>query len=265
MTKKEFNIEVKESVSLAVNRCNAFLRNLDLSLSVNWDYEFEGDYLGDAIGVYEGGSVFNGEISVSCNLKELYRYFSKSVKEYPWSDPYKILDEMISTNIYHEMAHGLIELIESYLHETDELDGIYDANKELFDNVLDNEEESVESFAWAMYDNDLEENNLYRIIELYLNLYNINVREMKIDSKRISEIIREEVNALDFFNNLNQRSGDLTPWDSETKMDRMRPSNASRSKGSIPTNDFRVHTYQDWVQNYKPKGISYQQYREMEI
>ena len=88
---------------------------------------------------------------------------------------------------------------------------------------------------------------------------------MKITSKRISEIIREEVSALDFFNDLNSRSNGLTPWDAESKMDRMQPSNAMRSKGSMPPREFKIHTYQDWVQNYKPKGISYQQYREMEL
>jgi hypothetical protein len=84
-------------------------------------------------------------------------------------------------------------------------------------------------------------------------------------SKRISEIIREEVNALDFFNDLNSRSNGLTPWDAEGKMDRMQPSNASRSKGSIPTNDFRVHSYADWLQNWKHRGISYSKYMQMGV
>ena len=88
---------------------------------------------------------------------------------------------------------------------------------------------------------------------------------MKITSNRISEIIKEEIDALDFFQGLNNRSNGLTPWDSGGKMDRMQPSNAMRSKGSMPPREFKIHTYQDWVQNYKPKGISYQQYREMEL
>ena len=86
-----------------------------------------------------------------------------------------------------------------------------------------------------------------------------------ITSKRISEIIREEVNALDFFNGLNKSNGGLTPWDASTKMDRMQPSNAMRSNGSMSARDVKYHSYLDWVQNYKPKGISYQQYREMEL
>ena len=88
---------------------------------------------------------------------------------------------------------------------------------------------------------------------------------MKITSKRISEIIREEVNALDFFNDLNSRSNSLTPWDASTKMERMQPSNASRSNGSMGAREVKYHSYLDWVQNYKPQGISYQQYREMEL
>ena len=84
-------------------------------------------------------------------------------------------------------------------------------------------------------------------------------------NKRISEIIREEVDALDFFQGLNSRSNSLTPWDVDTKMDRMQPSNAMRSKGSMPPREFKMHTYQDWVRNYKPQGISYQQYTEMDL
>ena len=84
-------------------------------------------------------------------------------------------------------------------------------------------------------------------------------------NKRISEIIREEIDALDFFQGLNNRSNDLTPWDSEGKMDRMQPSRAARSKGSVPTNDFRVHSYADWFQNWKPSGISYSKYMQMEV
>lgn len=81
---------------------------------------------------------------------------------------------------------------------------------------------------------------------------------------RIREIIREEVNALDFFKGINASHG-LTPWDAETKMDRMQPSNAARSQGSIPSREFKLHSYQDWIKNYKPQGISYQEYIKMEL
>jgi hypothetical protein len=85
--------------------------------------------------------------------------------------------------------------------------------------------------------------------------------------KRISEIIREaiasrldEIDAVDFFNGLNKQSGSLTPWDAEGKMDRMRPSNASRSSGSMPPRDFGViRGYNDWRENFK-NVMDYPQY-----
>ena len=86
-------------------------------------------------------------------------------------------------------------------------------------------------------------------------------------NSRISEIIREaiasrlnEVDVVDFFNGLNKQSGGLTPWDAEGKMDRMRPSNASRSNGSVPTNDYGViRGYNDWRENFK-HVMDYPQY-----
>lgn len=84
-----------------------------------------------------------------------------------------------------------------------------------------------------------------------------------VSDDRISEIIREEINALDFFNGLNARSGGLTPWDASTKMERMGPSRAACAQGTIPTRDIKFHSYDDWVRNYKPKGISYKEYMEI--
>jgi hypothetical protein len=83
---------------------------------------------------------------------------------------------------------------------------------------------------------------------------------MKITDKRISEIIREEVNALDFFKALNQQSGELTPWDAETKMERMKPTNAMKSKGGIPTRDYGViRGYNDWSENFRDR-MTYPEY-----
>ena len=76
---------------------------------------------------------------------------------------------MIQTNVFHEMGHGITELFEDYLQETDDLDELYDNNQQLFDSVLENEEDSVEEFAWAMYDNQLNNSDLYKIVQLYLN------------------------------------------------------------------------------------------------
>lgn len=86
----------------------------------------------------------------------------------------------------------------------------------------------------------------------------------KMDDNRIREIIREEVDAMKFFDGINRSNGGLTPWNPETKMDRMQPTNASRAK-KLPTNDFKIHSYQDWIRNYKSKGISYGEYMKMDL
>ena len=173
MTKKEFQQELKDSANVAVQRANKFLEQLDLSLHINWEYEdWEYNNLNDAIGVYERDSVFEKDISIGFNINNLYKGFVEEVKENPWSDPYTILDETIQTNVFHEMGHGIVQLLEDYLQETDELDELYDNNQELFDNVLDNEEDSVEEFAWAFYDNEVGNSKLGKIIQLYLNWCN---------------------------------------------------------------------------------------------
>lgn len=80
-------------------------------------------------------------------------------------------------------------------------------------------------------------------------------------NKRISEIIKEEIDALDFFQGLNNRGNDLTPWDSEGKMDRMQPSNAARSKGNMPPREYIPRGYNDWKENYS-HVMDYAQYRK---
>jgi hypothetical protein len=64
------------------------------------------------------------------------------------------------------MGHGLIEQINDYLQETVELDEIYNNNKKMFDNALDNEEKTVEEFAWDLYDNLLDGNQLNEMVKL---------------------------------------------------------------------------------------------------
>lgn len=168
MTKKEFQAEVNESSQIATNRANEFLTQLNLSLSIDWEYnDWEYNNLNNAIGVYEAGSVFEGEIHIGFNLNNLYKVCSREIKNHPWSDPYTIVDEAIQTNVFHEMGHGIVEMFNDYLQETDDLDELYDNNKELFDWVLDNEEDAVEEFAWSFYDNQLNNSRLYRIVELY--------------------------------------------------------------------------------------------------
>ena len=146
------------------------LSSLNLSCSIDWSYS-DWDYngLNNAIGVYKSGSVFEGNIEIGFNIGNLYKSFKQQTDAHPWSDEYTILDEIVQTNVFHEVGHGLVELLNDYLTETDELDELYDENKELFDNVLDNEEDAVEEFAWSFYDNDLNNSQLYNIIKLYLN------------------------------------------------------------------------------------------------
>lgn len=91
---------------------------------------------------------------------------------------------------------------------------------------------------------------------------------MNFLDEKIKQAIRESINEMDateFFSGLNKRNGEITPWNPETKMERMKPSRASRAN-CVPTKgDFKLHTYQDWVSNYKPQGISYQEYRNIEL
>lgn len=92
-----------------------------------------------------------------------------------------------------------------------------------------------------------------------------------ITNRRISEIIREsiemvcEMDAVDFFSNLNKQNGGLTAWNPATKMDRMQPTSAMKSKGTVPTKPFKMHSRLDWARNYRGKGISYEEYMEMDL
>lgn len=193
MTKKEFIQEVNENAHIAVDRSNEFLDSLDLSLSIDWEYDSWNDDLQNVLGVYEGGSVFSGEITIGFNINNLYKYCKTSIRNHPWSDPYTIVNEVILTNVYHEMGHGIVELLNDYLQETDELDELYDTNKELFDWILDNEEDAVEEFAWKFYDNELENSKLYQLIQLYLGLYNQNDVVENI-TQRVMNLLREHFN-----------------------------------------------------------------------
>lgn len=204
MTKKEFQEELKSSANIAVQRANKFLEQLDLSLHINWDYDsWEYNDLDNAIGIYERDSVFGGDISIGFNIKNVYKVFVKETKNHPWSDPYTILDEAIQTNVFHEMGHGIVQMINDYLQETDELDEIYDNNQELFDNVLDNEEDSVEEFTWAIYDNQLNNSKLYKVLQLYIGSFNNqnSLNEHDNHYTQYSDIEKELVEYAPYFEN----------------------------------------------------------------
>lgn len=62
MTKKEFQAEVNESSQIATNRANEFLTQLNLSLSIDWEYnDWEYNNLNNAIGVYEAEVSLKGK------------------------------------------------------------------------------------------------------------------------------------------------------------------------------------------------------------
>lgn len=132
--------------------------------------------------------MFSGEISIAFNMRNLHKWLATAEKDNPWSDPYKMLDEAIQTNVFHEMGHGIVQLIDDCLQNTDELDDIYDRNQELFDGVLDNEEDAVEEFAWDVYDNQPEESRLGQIVDLYVNLWDTDGQG---DDDRMPEIVGE--------------------------------------------------------------------------
>jgi hypothetical protein len=61
-----------------------------------------------------------------------------------------------------------MEKIDDYLQYSEYLDEIYANNKELFDRVFNDEENSVEEFAWDLFDNQIKDNDLYQVIQLSL-------------------------------------------------------------------------------------------------
>lgn len=166
---EDFNTQSMLYAEQAINIANSYLEQTNLSIEIDYDYdEWEFNDLGSehTIGCYESGSVFEGTIQIAFNMDNLYSAYKEQVEMYPHSN--SILKEIIYTNVFHEMDHGLIEQINDYLQETDELDEIYDNNEEMFDNVLDNEEKTVEEFAWDLYDNLLDGNPLNEMVKLCL-------------------------------------------------------------------------------------------------
>jgi hypothetical protein len=95
---------------------------------------------------------------------------------------------------------------------------------------------------------------------------------MRLTEERINQIIEGEIE--DFFRNLNSQS-DWKSWaetdaengisHEEGRRQRFQPGNAACAPYIPSKHDFKLHTYEDWVKNYKPRGITYQQYREIEF
>lgn len=114
MDKNEFIKEVKQICGVAIKNCDKLLQPFDVNVSINWEYDFNSKDWQDAIGVYEHDSVLEGTISIGCNLKSLYNSFTEQCNHYPFTNEYTILNEIIFTNVYHEVGHGLCNLFEEY-------------------------------------------------------------------------------------------------------------------------------------------------------
>ena len=170
MHKNEFLEEVKDLSRCAIQNSNNVLKLIDRDVSIDWNYDFE-TFDKTAIGVYEHDSVHTGTMNIGMNINELWKVFKSETKNYPYTSEYKILQEMILTNVYHEVGHGICDYINDLLEYTDEYDELYDENQQLFDSVLDNEEDSVEEFAWCFYDNDLNQSSLYKVFNLMCQIY----------------------------------------------------------------------------------------------
>lgn len=171
ISQTDFNTQSMKYAEQALNIANSYLEQTNLSIDIDYDYdEWEFNDLDSehTIGCYESDSVFEGTIEIAFNMDNLYSAYNEQVEMYPNSNPNTILKEIIYTNVFHEMGHGLIEQINDYLQETEELDEIYDNNKEMFDEALDNEEKTVEEFAWDLYDNLLDGNPLNEMVKLCL-------------------------------------------------------------------------------------------------
>ena len=200
MTKKEFLEETRRVSNLAVQRANKYLQQLNLSLIINWNYN-DWDYYKDAIGIYERNSVLEGKISIGFNIDNLYKWFITETKENPWSDPYTILDEGIQTNVFHEMGHGIVEFFEDIIEYWDEDEELpfYDKNQMFCDKIFDNEEDSVETFAWDLYDNQVENSGLGKIVNIYLKTCNEQNVIERI-TKYAMHLILEKVGGMNYAN-----------------------------------------------------------------
>ena len=170
MGKEEYEKYVREFCSNAVDNAISYLKPMSLSLDVDWDYdEWEDNTLTSALGCYEAESVFSGTISIAFNIDNMLKSYNKCFNDYPWLNTgIESIRDAVYTTVYHEMGHGLCELIFDYLTTSDCLDEVFNSQQRLFRHSLDNEEESVETFAWNMLDGNLEQDEINEMTELYI-------------------------------------------------------------------------------------------------
>lgn len=171
MTREDFITHSTYYANAAIKDTYFLLNSLNLSAQINWQYDFKS--FNDCIGIYENDSALTGTMEIGINLQTLWKEFKKILKVFPNSSEKSILSEIVLTTIFHEIGHGLINYIEDILQYSDSLDQLYDQNQKLFDYTLDNDEDSVEEFAYALYDNQLGNSNLYHILTLIINNMNV--------------------------------------------------------------------------------------------
>lgn len=162
----------------AARMCDKFLKSHQSipydCVFLDEDYDFFDDEA-DAIGLFEYGMTQehfeDGEIWIAFNIN----YFDNLNKG-------ENVEEAILTTIFHEMGHGIYG---SYAMDIEDDETILEGNEWLREIFFeDDEEDVVEEFAWALYDND-GSGRLLRVIRFFEDYYNDNVLE---------SIIKESVN-----------------------------------------------------------------------
>lgn len=89
---------------------------------------------------------------------------------------------------------------------------------------------------------------------------------MRLSSARIHKALMESLeDTVKEFERINSRHP-LTPWDPATKMERMKPTSAQYAECKPPRDpEFKIHSYYDWKTNYRPQGISWEEYKNIEF
>ena len=132
--------DADRTLAQAVRLCNEWLAPSGLSVEVT-----RGPLKDGLVGSYEAGSVFSKLIRITIDTDRIGRH----VDDYPFEDE----KEQIRLTVYHEMGHALVEQIEDWQVDLDEVKelvrGEFGARfEEVFTDALP-EEDLVEDFAHA--------------------------------------------------------------------------------------------------------------------
>lgn len=195
LDKREFMTSVKEWVGVAKERADRLLTafyNIDMEIELN--NRDKGFGHGVFAGRYEGGSVFGGTLVTTVYTRTIYAHLKASMENCPWDEPYTIIRDAVCLTVYHEAGHGICELINDWLDETDDFDEIYEANMDLFNTTFSNEEKTVEDFAVCFYENRVGDSRLFQVMKLIdPKLQESRQSSLTISESRLREIISEEI------------------------------------------------------------------------